>query len=56
MAVKELLVYVDGGFYPKSEAKISVYDHGLLYSDGVFEGIRAYGGSVFKLMEHIDRN
>ena len=55
MAVKELLVYIDGAFYPKSEAKISVYDHGLLYGDGVFEGIRAYGGSVFKLKEHIDR-
>lgn len=51
----ELLVYVDGKFYPKSEAKISVYDHGLLYGDGVFEGIRAYNGIVFKLKEHIDR-
>jgi branched-chain amino acid aminotransferase len=55
MAVKELLVYIDGAFYPKSEAKISVYDHGLLYGDGVFEGIRAYSGYVFKLKEHIDR-
>jgi len=55
MAVKELLVYIDGAFYPKSQAKISVYDHGLLYGDGIFEGIRAYGGSVFKLKEHIDR-
>jgi branched-chain amino acid aminotransferase len=52
---KELLVYIDGEFYPKSEAKISVYDHGLLYGDGVFEGIRAYSGIVFKLKEHIDR-
>ena len=52
---EELLVYVDGKFYPKSEAKISVYDHGLLYGDGVFEGIRAYNGIVFKLKEHIDR-
>ncbi|MCW4015079.1 MAG: branched-chain-amino-acid transaminase [Candidatus Bathyarchaeota archaeon] len=52
---KELLVYIDGKFYPKSEAKISVYDHGLLYGDGVFEGIRAYNGVVFKLKEHIDR-
>jgi branched-chain amino acid aminotransferase len=52
---KELLVYIDGQFYPKSEAKISVYDHGLLYGDGVFEGIRAYNGIVFKLKEHIDR-
>lgn len=53
--VKELLIYIDGEFYPKSEAKISVYDHGLLYGDGVFEGIRAYNGIVFKLKEHIDR-
>lgn len=52
---KELLVYIDGGYYPKSEAKISVFDHGLLYGDGIFEGIRAYSGSVFKLREHIDR-
>lgn len=52
---KELLIYVDGKYYPKSEAKISVYDHGFLYGDGVFEGIRAYNGSVFKLKEHIDR-
>jgi branched-chain amino acid aminotransferase len=52
---KELLVYIDGKFYPKPEAKISVYDHGLLYGDGVFEGIRAYNGVVFKLKEHIDR-
>jgi branched-chain amino acid aminotransferase len=53
--VKELLVYIDGEYYPKSQAKISVYDHGLLYGDGVFEGIRAYKGVVFKLKEHIDR-
>lgn len=52
---KELQVYIDGVYYPKSEAKISVYDHGLLYGDGVFEGIRAYNGVVFKLKEHIDR-
>jgi len=52
---EELLVYIDGKFYPKSEAKISVYDHGLLYGDGVFEGIRAYNGIVFHLKEHIDR-
>jgi len=52
---KELQIYIDGKFYPKSEAKISVYDHGLLYGDGVFEGIRAYNGVVFKLKEHIDR-
>ena len=52
---EELLVYIDGEFYPKSEAKISVYDHGLLYGDGVFEGIRAYHGIVFHLKEHIVR-
>ncbi|MEM3442284.1 MAG: branched-chain-amino-acid transaminase [Candidatus Bathyarchaeia archaeon] len=52
---KELLIYIDGEYYPKSQAKISVYDHGLLYGDGVFEGIRAYDGIVFKLKEHIDR-
>ncbi|MEM2947483.1 MAG: branched-chain-amino-acid transaminase [Candidatus Bathyarchaeia archaeon] len=55
MLDKELLVYIDGEYYPKSQAKISVYDHGLLYGDGVFEGIRAYNGVVFKLKEHIDR-
>ena len=52
---KELLVYIDGEYCPKSQAKVSVYDHGLLYGDGVFEGIRAYSGVVFKLKEHIDR-
>ena len=51
----EQLVYIDGEYYPKSQAKISVFDHGLLYGDGVFEGIRAYNGIVFKLKEHIDR-
>ncbi|MEM1607637.1 MAG: branched-chain-amino-acid transaminase [Candidatus Bathyarchaeia archaeon] len=51
----EILVYIDGKFYPKDEAKISVFDHGFLYGDGVFEGIRAYDGVVFKLKEHIDR-
>jgi len=51
----EPLIYIDGKFYPKSEAKVSVYDHGLLYGDGVFEGIRAYSGIVFKLKEHLER-
>src|SRR5512136_53393 len=51
----EPFVYIDGEFYPKSQAKVSVFDHGLLYGDGVFEGIRAYDGVVFKLKEHIDR-
>jgi len=48
-------VYINGKFYEKSEAKISVFDHGLLYGDGVFEGIRSYNRLVFKLREHIDR-
>lgn len=51
----ELSVYVDGKFYPQSEAKVNVFDHGLLYGDGVFEGIRAYNGRVFKLERHMDR-
>lgn len=51
----ELLVYINGEFYPKSKACVSVYDHGFLYGDGVFEGIREYDGIVFKLREHIDR-
>jgi branched-chain amino acid aminotransferase len=48
-------VYIDGKFYDEKNAKISVFDHGLLYGDGVFEGIRAYNGRVFKLAEHIER-
>ena len=53
--MSELLIYLNGEFVPKSEAKVSVYDHGYLYGDGVFEGIRAYNGRVFKLKEHVDR-
>jgi branched-chain amino acid aminotransferase len=49
------VVYVSGAFRPTAEAAISVFDHGLLYGDGVFEGIRAYNGRVFKLERHIDR-
>jgi branched-chain amino acid aminotransferase len=48
-------IYIDGRFKGEKEARISVFDHGLLYGDGVFEGIRAYHGRVFKLKEHIDR-
>jgi len=55
MVKEEVFIHIDDKFYPKSEAKVSVYDHGLLYGDGVFEGIRAYDGVVFKLKEHIDR-
>ncbi len=51
----ELQVYLDGKWFLKSEAKVSVFDHGLLYGDGVFEGIRSYGGLVFKLDEHLKR-
>lgn len=50
-----ILVYIDGHYYPKEDAKISVFDHGLLYGDGLFEGIRAYNGRVFALNEHVDR-
>ena len=48
-------IYIDGKFYSERDAKVSVFDHGLLYGDGVFEGIRAYHGRVFKLREHIAR-
>ena len=48
-------IFIDGKYHGENEAKISVFDHGLLYGDGVFEGIRAYNGRVFKLREHIDR-
>ena len=50
-----LKVYIDGKLYDKEDAKISVYDHGLLYGDGVFEGIRSYAGKVFRLRDHLDR-
>lgn len=50
-----LIIYVDGSFVAEEEAKLSVFDHGLLYGDGVFEGIRAYYGRVFRLQAHIDR-
>lgn len=48
-------IYIDGKFYDKEQAVISVFDHGLLYGDGVFEGIRVYHGKVFKLSDHITR-
>jgi len=50
-----LKIYIDGKFYNKEDAKVSVFDHGLLYGDGVFEGIRAYDALIFKCKEHIDR-
>lgn len=54
-AAKESKIYIDGKFYSEANAKVSVFDHGLLYGDGIFEGIRFYNGRVFRLEEHIDR-
>ena len=48
-------VYINGQFFEEADAKISVFDHGLLYGDGVFEGIRSYGGNLFHLADHVDR-
>src|SRR5438445_6740794 len=52
---KESKIYIDGKFYPEKDAKVSVFDHGLLYGDGIFEGIRFYNGRVFRLEEHLAR-
>ncbi len=49
------VIYIDGQWYDRDNAKISVFDHGLLYGDGVFEGMRVYGGKTFKLKQHVDR-
>ena len=54
-AVKDSMIFIDGKFYSQANAKISVFDHGLLYGDGIFEGIRFYNGRVFRLEEHLDR-
>jgi branched-chain amino acid aminotransferase len=54
-AAKKSMIYIDGEFYSERDAKISVFDHGLLYGDGIFEGIRFYNGRVFRLDEHLDR-
>src|SRR5689334_20008457 len=54
-APMSLKIYISGKFYDKDDAKISVYDHGLLYGDGVFEGLRSYNGKVFRLEEHLVR-
>src|SRR5207245_10889650 len=51
----ENAVYLDGRFLPESEGRVSVFDHGPLYGDGVFEGIRAYNKRVFKLERHVER-
>ena len=53
--MEEIVIYIDGQFLPKSQAKVSVFDHGFLYGDGIFEGIRAYNGRIFKCKVHIDR-
>ncbi len=53
--MNEQLIFLNGEFVPKHEAKVSVYDHGYLYGDGVFEGIRVYSGNVFRLKEHLVR-
>jgi len=52
---EESKIYIDGKFYPEANAKISVFDHGLLYGDGIFEGIRFYNGRVFRLEQHLER-
>jgi branched-chain amino acid aminotransferase len=52
---KGLTIFLDGKFVPEADAKVSVFDHGLLYGDGIFEGIRFYNGRVFKLEEHLER-
>src|SRR2546430_14853810 len=54
-AVEPLTIFVDGEFVPEEDAKVSVFDHGLLYGDGIFEGIRFYNGGVFRLEQHLDR-
>src|SRR5438876_651980 len=53
--VREAKIYIDGKFCSEVDAKVSVFDHGLLYGDGVFEGIRFYNGRVFRLQEHMER-
>lgn len=50
-----LKIYIDGKYYDEENAKVSVFDHGYLYGDGIFEGIRAYHNSIFRLQEHVDR-
>src|SRR5438094_811587 len=53
--VREAKIYIDGKFCSEANAKVSVFDHGLLYGDGIFEGIRFYNGRVFRLEEHLER-
>src|SRR6201989_2001100 len=54
-ATKGPIIYIDGKFFAEADAKVSVFDHGLLYGDGVFEGIRFYNGRVFRLEQHTRR-
>ncbi len=54
-AAREPMIWVNGNMVPKSQASVSVFDHGLLYGDGIFEGIRVYNGKIFKLGQHMDR-
>ena len=49
-------VWIDGKLYDKADARISVYDHGLLYGDGIFEGMRSFSGKVFRLDQHLDHH
>src|SRR5437667_8277502 len=55
LSSSNLKIYIDGKFLPEADAKISVFDHGVLYGDGIFEGIRFYNGRVFRLEEHLER-
>src|SRR3989475_6520280 len=55
VGIKDAKIYIDGKFYTEADAKVSVFDHGLLYGDGIFEGIRFYNGRVFRLGEHLER-
>src|ERR1700757_2271209 len=55
VGIKDAKIYIDGKFYSEANAKVSVFDHGLLYGDGIFEGIRFYNGRVFRLEEHLER-
>ncbi|WP_442603496.1 branched-chain-amino-acid transaminase [Paenibacillus sp. KN14-4R] len=53
--MSEQCIYLDGEYVSKAEAKVSIFDHGFLYGDGIFEGIRIYNGNIFKCKEHLDR-
>src|SRR5947209_19151928 len=55
VGIKDAKIYIDGKFYAEADARVSVFDHGLLYGDGIFEGIRFYNGRVFRLEQHLER-